>query len=30
VVAADRERYAELEIQQANLKTALVRIAEAG
>jgi valyl-tRNA synthetase len=30
VVAADRERYAELEIQLANLKTALMRIAEAG
>ena len=30
VVAADRERYAELEVQLANLKIALTRIAEAG
>ena len=30
VVAADRERFDELEIQRANLKTALERVAEAG
>jgi valyl-tRNA synthetase len=30
VVAADRERFAELEVQLANLRTALQRIAEAG
>ncbi|AYD01540.1 valine--tRNA ligase [Neorhizobium sp. NCHU2750] len=30
VVAADRERYAELEVQLANLKIALLRISEAG
>jgi valyl-tRNA synthetase len=30
VVAADRERYAELEVQLANLKTAVMRISEAG
>ncbi|WP_117195634.1 valine--tRNA ligase [Rhizobium terrae] len=30
VVAAERERFAELEIQMANLKTALLRISEAG
>ncbi|MNT54781.1 Valine--tRNA ligase [compost metagenome] len=30
VVAADRERNAELEVQIANLKTALARVNEAG
>ncbi|MCJ9669801.1 MULTISPECIES: valine--tRNA ligase [unclassified Neorhizobium] len=30
VVAAERERFAELEVQMANLKTALLRISEAG
>ena len=30
VVAADRERFDELEIQRASLKTALERVAEAG
>jgi valyl-tRNA synthetase len=30
VVAAERERYAELEVQQASLQTALQRVAEAG
>ena len=30
VVAAERERFAELELQMANLKTALLRISEAG
>jgi valyl-tRNA synthetase len=30
IVAAERERYAELEIQQASLQTALQRVAEAG
>jgi len=30
VVAADRERFAELEVQQASLKTALLRVSEAG
>jgi valyl-tRNA synthetase len=30
VVAAERERFAELEVQVANLRTALVRVSEAG
>lgn len=30
IVAAERERFAELEVQTANLKTALLRITEAG
>jgi len=30
VVAAERERFAELEVQMANLRTALLRISEAG
>jgi valyl-tRNA synthetase len=30
VVAADRERFAELEVQMASLKTALLRVSEAG
>jgi len=30
VVAAERERFAELEVQLANLKTALLRVSEAG